>query len=97
MKSGLGRGHIRIPHIRLAQVAAPQFRAVLLALLLTAFESAQVTTGSIVGTARDSSGAVTPGAIVTITNVRTNAARTDTTDANGDYVISALPPKRLHN
>jgi hypothetical protein len=53
---------------------------------------AQVTTGSIVGTARDASGAVAPGVNVTITNLRTNAARTNTTDADGNYVVSALPP-----
>ena len=52
----------------------------------------QVTTGSIVGTARDSSGAIAPGTTITITNVRTNSTRKDVTDANGDYVISALPP-----
>jgi hypothetical protein len=52
----------------------------------------QVTTGSIVGTARDSSGATAPGTTITVTNVRTNSTRKDVTDANGDYVVSALPP-----
>ncbi|HYI95795.1 MAG TPA: carboxypeptidase regulatory-like domain-containing protein [Bryobacteraceae bacterium] len=66
--------------------------SILLLILDPRVTSAQVTTGSIVGTARDSSGAVAPGARITITNIRTNSTRTDTTDANGNYIVSALPP-----
>ncbi|MBI3895965.1 MAG: TonB-dependent receptor [Acidobacteria bacterium] len=46
---------------------------------------AQVTTGTILGTASDSTGAVIPGARVTARNVQTGIARTVTTDAQGRY------------
>ena len=46
---------------------------------------AQVTTGTISGTVSDSTGAVIPGAGVTILNVDTGISRTVTTDAAGRY------------
>ena len=50
------------------------------------------TAGAIVGTVRDPSGAVIPGASVTTTNVATNARASATADANGRYVIDNLHP-----
>ncbi|HVB35998.1 MAG TPA: TonB-dependent receptor [Candidatus Acidoferrales bacterium] len=50
------------------------------------------TAGAIVGTVRDPSGAVIPGASVTTTNVSTNARASATADANGRYVIDNLHP-----
>src|SRR3990172_5048932 len=46
---------------------------------------AQVTTGTIMGTVSDSTGAVIPGATVTIRNVDTGITRTAATDAAGRY------------
>src|SRR5262245_53253618 len=53
--------------------------------------SAQVTTATLVGQLRDSSAAVLPGAIVVATNEGTGVAREAQTDANGEFVLSALP------
>jgi Carboxypeptidase regulatory-like domain/TonB-dependent Receptor Plug Domain len=53
--------------------------------------TAQVTTASIFGTVNDSSGAVVPGADVTVTNIATNFTRATTSDGAGEYSIKALP------
>ncbi len=50
------------------------------------------TSGSIQGTITDSSGAVLPGATVTITNAGTTNAKTLTTDAAGFYTSGPLTP-----
>jgi hypothetical protein len=63
-------------------------------LLLPAAGIAQMTRGSISGTARDASGAVVPGATVTVINVATNATQTVVTDAQGFYRVPALEPGR---
>ncbi len=52
----------------------------------------QVDTGSISGTITDSSGAVAPGAKVTIVAVATNQQRTLTTDDSGRYSSGPLSP-----
>ncbi len=52
--------------------------------------AAQVDTGSIVGTVHDSSGAVVPGAAVTITNLATQVTQTAQTNAAGEYVVLLL-------
>ncbi len=46
---------------------------------------AQFETATVVGTARDSTGAVVPGAKVTLTNTQTGVAAERTSDANGNY------------
>src|SRR5262245_6518191 len=53
--------------------------------------SAQVTTATLVGQVRDSSGAVIPGATVVATHEGTGVAREAVTDVNGEVVLSALP------
>lgn len=66
----------------------------LLALLwCTAPVSAQ-TTGSVSGTIKDNSGAIVPGAAVTVENLETRASRTTSTDDAGRYEIALLPPGR---
>ncbi len=47
--------------------------------------------GAITGVVRDISGAVVPGAKVTITSQSTNVARTATTNETGGYTLPALP------
>ncbi len=54
--------------------------------------SAQVTRGSVSGTVKDQSGAVIPGATVTVTNVDTNASRTVVTNEVGFYRVSPIDP-----
>jgi len=48
--------------------------------------------GRIVGTIRDASGAVVPGATITITDTARGTTRTVSTDNLGDYTVPALPP-----
>ncbi len=47
---------------------------------------------SISGTVEDPSGAVIPGAAVTLTNVDTNVGRSAVSSGNGAYIFSQLPP-----
>ena len=66
--------------------------AIALILLLAAIPVlAQVPTATVLGTVNDSSGAVVPGATVTIQNVDTNATRTATTADDGSYRVPVLP------
>ncbi len=51
---------------------------------------AQVNTGTILGTVRDESGAVLPGATVVLTNQDTGISRTITANATGGYTAPAL-------
>lgn len=53
--------------------------------------SAQSTTGSITGVVTDSSGALLPGAEVTVVNTDTNLRSNVTTDAGGNYTAPLLP------
>jgi hypothetical protein len=53
---------------------------------------AQQETGRIVGSVKDQSGAVVPGATITARNVATSAERVGITDASGGYVITNLAP-----
>jgi Carboxypeptidase regulatory-like domain/TonB dependent receptor-like, beta-barrel len=63
------------------------------ALLMTAAPvAAQQTDSRIVGRISDASGAVLPGATVTITSRQTGAVRTVVTDMEGRYVVTNLAP-----
>jgi len=66
--------------------------AVLALLGMAGFASAQTATGQISGTVKDSTGAVVPGATVTVNSESTGLTRTATTNAAGDYVFALLPP-----
>ena len=57
---------------------------------------AQVATGSIVGTVKDSSGEVVPGAQVTIREVNRNTTTTLATDGSGVYTAPFLVPGILY-
>src|SRR5499433_2067152 len=52
---------------------------------------AQLPTGTILGVVKDSSGAVIPGANVTITNIDTSLSRTGASTEDGFYRFPALP------
>ena len=52
---------------------------------------AQTTTGSIVGTVTDRTGAVVPGAAVVVTNTDTGSTNRTVTDSSGNYVVTPLP------
>lgn len=58
--------------------------------LLPASARAQVDSGSILGTIRDSSGGILPGATVTFTEVQTNASTAVTSNNSGDYTATPL-------
>lgn len=55
-----------------------------------AIAMAQVDTGMIAGTVRDNSGAVIADAVVTVTNLSTNAKETTRTGSNGAYLAPLL-------
>jgi hypothetical protein len=76
-----------------------QFRKVVTtSLMLVAYAccaprlQAQGTSGAIVGTVRDSSGAIVPGVSVTIRNQQTNLSRVVRANESGNYNVSLLPP-----
>jgi Carboxypeptidase regulatory-like domain len=60
-------------------------------LLLQSLAFAQVTTADIVGRVTDATGAVLPGATVTITNEGTRDVRSAPTSESGDYAFNLLP------
>src|SRR5262249_10611705 len=51
---------------------------------------AQAVKGSLLGTVTDASGAVIPGASVTITDVNTNLTRSTVSNESGNYVLGNL-------
>jgi carboxypeptidase family protein len=53
---------------------------------------AQTETGAIAGTVTDPSGAIVPGAKITVTSVGKQNTRTATADGRGNFVISNLQP-----
>ena len=64
--------------------------AIALILVSTAIAIAQIDTASILGNVKDPSGAVVPGAKVTVSNVATGESLTATTSGSGDYVFPYL-------
>ena len=55
---------------------------------------AQVGNGTLTGTIVDGQGGALPGATITVTEQATSASRTITTDKDGVFRVSALPPGR---
>ena len=71
-----------------------RYRLLLLAavlFLVSVSVNAQVTTATLVGLVRDNSAAVIPGASVVATHEGTGVAREGMSDANGEFVLAALP------
>lgn len=71
-------------------------RAPIVALLLMSVAlgtaAAQQTTGDILGTITDNTGAVVSGASITVTNTATSEKRTANSSDRGDYVVNLLNP-----
>ena len=62
----------------------------LVGLLSTAMAIAQMQTGQVTGTVKDSSGSIIPGATVTVRNVDTGVIRTSSTNELGNYTVPLL-------
>src|SRR5688572_1834196 len=67
------------------------FLSAAILLLVSIAAHAQVTTSTLVGLVRDASNAVIPGATVVATHEGTGVSREGISDANGEFVLSALP------
>jgi hypothetical protein len=68
------------------------FAALILTIVLCGVSSAQDINGSLVGTVRDSSGAVVPGATVTVSDqAKDIVIRTVTTNDDGSYSVPNIP------
>src|SRR5205823_3326003 len=67
------------------------FGAAFVWLLASASGFAQQTTGNITGRVLDQQGAAVPGTTVTAKNPATGFTRSDTSDTEGVYRLSALP------
>ena len=81
---------MRLSHVRLSPVLA----LCLLLFVSSAPANAQVTTADLVGTIKDSSGAVVPGVTVALTNEATGVSRSTTTSGAGTYIFTSLQPGR---
>ncbi len=68
------------------------FLVLLASLIVAAPAWAQFETGNIVGTIKDSTGAVVPGAKVVLTNTQTGVTAEKMSDANGNYEFFTLRP-----
>ena len=79
---------------RIACIRGASFLFFVIAVLLPAPALRADVTGSILGTARDSSSAVLPGADIVATNLETNLSQRTRSDAFGQYRILALPAGR---
>ena len=78
--------------IHIASARFTFLAALIAALSFTGVASAQMTTGSILGTVHDSTGAAVAGAKVTVTDTGKGTSKTDLTDADGGYNIPFLLP-----
>ena len=79
-----------MPISRFAWKTCVCFHCFILITVLAPCLLAQIDTGSIVGTVRDSTGAAIPKATVTLTNKATDQTVTTTTNDSGEYQFNAL-------
>jgi len=68
--------------------------ALILLLPCIVLAQARLTGADLDGVVRDESGAVMPGATITVTNLATNLTRTTVSDGEGRFIVPALPPGR---
>src|SRR5262245_49634786 len=74
-----------------------KFQGIVLATLLVfvgvnGFSQSQTASGEIKGTVTDYTGAVLPGAMITITNIETGVERSAVSDTTGSFRLLLLPP-----
>ena len=67
----------------------------LIGLLLVLAAPAYAQNAQIVGTVKDATGGVVPGATVTAKNGDTGFTRSAVTEANGEYRLPSLPPRSM--
>jgi hypothetical protein len=79
-------------HARIARAVALLVTCAACVGLAAGRAGAQTTTATVQGVVRDPSGAVLPGATVTLQDVNTGFARTTTSDRAGAYVLAFVPP-----
>jgi hypothetical protein len=79
-------------HVRRMTAAARSFLAVITLLWLSAAGVAQSTSGRVLGTLTDQSGAAVSGAYVIITDIQRGTSRTVTSDESGNYAAPDLQP-----
>src|SRR6266699_500160 len=70
---------------------AKLFAAVLLVVCFGGPAYSQLSSGAILGTVTDSSGAVIPGVAITVTNTGTHLVRDAVTNDSGNYRLDLLP------
>ena len=68
----------------------------LVASLIPAPLAAQAVTGTILGTVTDDTGAILPGATVTLRQTETGLVRTVTSDSAGEFTVPSLPTGTYH-
>jgi hypothetical protein len=83
--------------LNISRLLSRNLRAMLICtILLLALTNSQAqsggATGTIVGTVADSTGALIPGAKVSITEADTNVTSTTTTSSSGNYTVASLKP-----
>ena len=83
-------------HCRLAFVCRLVLAAIVAILVSPAAGFAQFDTASVLGTVRDSTGAVVPGATVTLKNVGTGITATTVSDENGDFQFLNVQDRLVH-
>ena len=82
--------------VKQGRLASPLFHYLFLAALLSCMflplcAYAQLTSGTILGTVTDASGAVVVGATIGATNLETGFTRSDVTDGSGNYRLANMP------
>lgn len=81
-----------LSHIRMRGVISARRMTIASAMLLwlTGVAPAQVDTGSILGTVKDTTGAIMPGVRVTLTNTDTGRQQSKTTGSSGTYIFTPI-------
>src|SRR6185312_8821984 len=92
--AALGKGVQRMSKLMNTRLLAFTFgiaSVLLLVLLAPTTLMAQISTGGVTGTVKDSAGAVIPDATVTLTNTATGVQQTSRTTATGAYNFTVVP------